>query len=207
MDLIQSYKKNLEEEKREIAFCLLKEKVESGKILTLEVTSSYSMSPFLSQGDTLSLISIKFQGLRRGDIIVYRTNEHLCVHRLIHKLKKDNNCFALIAKGDNVYHFDQLPISKEQLVGKVISIRKNKRVIDLERTSWKIINYLLACISEAQAYVPLSLRFLRKVFLQNRKFRLGIFIKKVLSFIFLIPLKTIVYIAKIVPLFYKKRQS
>ena len=189
------------------AFCLLKEKVETGKILTFEVASGYSMFPLLSRGDRALVRNVEFQGLRKGDIIIYRTNESLCIHRLIRKLKKDNNCFALITKGDNIYHFDQLPVSKEQLVGKVIAIRKNNKTINLEEMPWKIINYLLASISAIQAYLPIALRVMRRAFLRNKNFPPGITIKKMSSFILFIPLKIIVYITKIVPLFYKKVQS
>lgn len=215
MNLNQTSKTNLEETKEDIAFCLLKEKVESGKILSFEVTSSYSMSPFLSQDDSVLVREIKFEDLRKGDIIVFRLNERLCVHRYIHPLKsppsydvqglkKKNNSFALITKGDNVLHFDRLPVSKEHFIGKVISIRKSKRTINLERASWKIINYLLANISAAQAYLPPSLRAMRKLLLGNRKFPPGTFIKKGLSFVFSASLKLVVYITKIIPSFYRK---
>lgn len=193
----------LEKEKSDIAFCLLKEKIRYGKILNFEIVSN-SMSPLLKRGDTASVRNVEPQDLQKGDIIVYKMNERLCVHRYIHKLKKDNNSFKLIAKGDALSHFDQLPVSMEQLVGKVISIRKNKKTIDFEITSWKIVNYLLANISAIQAYVPIFLQFLRRTFLRDRKFRPGIFIRRGLCFIFSIPLKLIVYITKISPLFYKK---
>ena len=191
--------------KENVAFSLLEERIESGKIFDFEVSSN-SMSPLLEPGDTVSVNKAKLQDLQKGDIIVYRANENLCVHRYIYKFKKDEYS-GFIAKGDNTYCFDQLPISMEQLVGKVISIRKNKKTIDLERTSWRIINYLLASISAIQAYVPISLQFLRRTFLRNREFRPGIFIRKGLCFIFSIPLKITVYIIRMVPLFYKYSET
>lgn len=184
----------MQDRKKGIAFCLVKEKIDSGRISDFEISSS-SMFPFLKPGDMASVKRAKLQDLKKGDIIIYKRDDYLCVHRYIHPVRD----FLFIAKGDNLPYFDQLPISAEQLVGKVIAVRKGKKVINLERASWKIINYLLASISAIQAYVPASLQFLRRVLLGNREFRPGICIKKGLCFIFSIPLKLIMYITRILP--------
>lgn len=193
-------------DKENTAFSLLKEKLSSVKYLDFEVTSNFSMFPFLNRGDTLSVKNVKLQDLKKGDIIVFKNSKNLCVHRYVGMQKKDNGSMALIAKGDNICYFDRLPISEEQLIGKVILIKRNKKIINLESAFWKIVNRLLAKASSAQASAPDFLKFLRITFLGNNRIspKIGAFAEQTLFFIFSIFLKFIVYITKAVPLFYKK---
>lgn len=174
----------LGEERNDIAFCLFKERVEQGKIVDLEIEGD-SMSPFLSRGDTISVRKVEFQDLRRGDIVVYRADKRLHAHRYIY-LAPSNK---LVTKGDNNSHFDSLPIPAEQLIGKVVLIKKGKRTIDLEVVSWKVINYFLASVSALDGYVVLFLRFLNETFFRDKKGRFRILIIKGLHFIFSVPFK------------------
>lgn len=204
----------LGKEKTDIVFCLLKGRIGQGKILDFKIIGN-SMSPFLSRGDTVLVRTVEFQDLQKGDIIVYRINKYLCAHRYIyslssslsnglHRLRKDDNPFALIVKADNRPYFDQLPVFREQLLGKVSLIRKNKKTINLETALWKITNYLLANISATHAYIPLSLQFLRRIFLPNKKFPYGRFIDSGLSLFFSSFFRLIICPTKILPWFYKK---
>jgi len=172
----------LGKEKSDIAFCLFKERVEQGKIVDLEIEGD-SMSPFLSRGDTVSVRKVEFRDLRRGDIVVYRVDKRLYAHRYIHLAPSDK----LVTKGDNNSHFDSLPIPAEQLIGKVVLVKKDKGVIALEVVSWKVINYFLASVSALHGYVVLFLRFLNETFFRDKKGRFGILIIKGLHFIFSVP--------------------
>ena len=192
--------RELDKKRGATAFCLLQEAMASGKIVDFEVISN-SMSPFLRIGDIATIRNIGLKDLHKGDIIAYRVDNDLRVHRYIFNLKKDNNVLQLITKGDNAYHFDQPPITTKELMGKVIAIRKKKRTINMEKTSWKAINYLLANISATQAYIPVYLGVMRKVILRNSKFQPGISIKKWLCYIFFAPIRIIVLITKILPFF------
>ncbi len=186
----------LEEERGAIAFSLLQEAVTLGKIVDFKVASN-SMFPFLEIGDIATIRSIELRDLHKGDIIVYRLGNLLCVHRYIYNLKNGNDILQLIVKGDNVSHFDQPSILIGQLIGKVIAIKKREKTINLERGSWKVINYLIANISMIQGYVPAYLGFMRRVFLRNSKFKPGIFIREWICSLFFIPLRVIAHITKI----------
>jgi len=200
----------LGKEKSDIAFCLLKGRVRKDKILNFEIVGD-SMSPFLNQGDTASVRTVEFQDLQKGDIIVYGIGKHLCAHRYIYPIKssfsnevKNDDPFVLITKADNASCFDQLPVSREQLIGKIISIRRKDKNIDLGTTFWKVINYFLASISALQVYLLIFLRFLRRTLLPDIEFPFGSSIEKSLCFVLSIPCRIVVHI---IPLLGRKIQS
>ena len=66
---------------------------------------------------------------KRGDIILFKSNvDHYVLHRIL-KIKKDK----IITAGDYNYFKDQ-PITREQILGKLITIKKKDgKVIDLSK--------------------------------------------------------------------------
>lgn len=174
----------LGEERGDVAFCLLKERVEQGETVNIKIEGN-SMFPFLKQNDTISVRKVEFQDLRKGEIIVYKAGKHLHAHRYI-RLTSSNK---LVTKGDNNSHFDSLLVSAEQLIGKVVLIKKDKEVMTLEVVSRKIINYFLGSVFILDKYIGLFFRFLNENFFRNTKGHFKILITKGLHFIFSIPFK------------------
>ena len=123
--------KEIEKEKSQAAFCLLKESIKNDKTFHGEVVSG-SMFPLLEIGDKLSIKDISINDLKNGDIIVYRLNDYLCVHRYIYKLRINNDSFRLLTKADILTDLDPWSISCEELFGKVISVKKRRGEINLE---------------------------------------------------------------------------
>ena len=88
----------------------------------------YSMYPLIREREDILHI-VKSDEFKKGDILLYKSNvDHYVLHRLL-KIKKDQYIFA----GDYNYFKDQ-PITKEQILGKLIEIKKKDgKVIDLSR--------------------------------------------------------------------------
>ena len=88
----------------------------------------YSMYPLIKQREDILHI-IKTDDYKKGDIILFKSNvEHYVLHRVL-KIKKDK----IIAAGDYNYFKDQ-PISINQILGKLISIKKKDgQEIDLSK--------------------------------------------------------------------------
>ena len=88
----------------------------------------YSMYPLIRQREDILHI-IKTTDIKRGDIILYKSEvDHYVLHRIL-KIKKDK----IICAGDYNYFKDQ-PITFEQVLGKLISIKKKDgQEIDLSK--------------------------------------------------------------------------
>ena len=88
----------------------------------------YSMYPLIKQREDILTI-IKTDTFKRGDILLYKSEiDHYVLHRVL-KIKKDK----IILAGDYNYWKDK-PIVKEQVLGKLISIKKKDgQVIDLSK--------------------------------------------------------------------------
>ena len=88
----------------------------------------YSMYPLIKQREDILHI-IKTDNYKKGDIILFKSHvDHYVLHRIL-KIKKDK----IITAGDYNYFKDQ-PITKEQILGKLISIKKKDgKLIDLNK--------------------------------------------------------------------------
>ena len=88
----------------------------------------YSMYPLIKQREDILKI-VKTDDIKKGDIVLYKSNvDHDVLHRLL-KIKKDK----IILAGDYNYIKDQL-IDKNQILGKLITItKKDGQVINLSK--------------------------------------------------------------------------
>ena len=88
----------------------------------------YSMYPLIKEREDILHI-VKTSDYKRGDIILFKSNvEHYVLHRIL-KIKKDK----IITAGDYNYFKDQ-PITSEQVLGKLVSIKKiDGKEIDLSK--------------------------------------------------------------------------
>ena len=88
----------------------------------------FSMYPLIKQREDILHI-IKTDNYKKGDIILFKSHvDHYVLHRIL-KIKKDK----IITAGDYNYFKDQ-PIAKEQILGKLISIKKKDgKLIDLNK--------------------------------------------------------------------------
>ena len=88
----------------------------------------YSMYPLIKEREDILHIVVA-DTFKKGDIILFKSNqEHYVLHRIL-KIKKDK----FITAGDYNYFKDQ-PIVKEQILGKLIEIKKKDgTLIDLSK--------------------------------------------------------------------------
>ena len=88
----------------------------------------YSMYPLIKEREDILHI-VTSNTYLKGDIILFKSKEeHYVLHRIL-KIKKDK----IITAGDYNYFKDQ-PIAQEQILGKLIDIKKKDgKVIDLSK--------------------------------------------------------------------------
>jgi hypothetical protein len=104
---------------------LLKAVVEKGACFRFKA-SGFSMSPFIKDGDMVTIYPLSGRLLGLGDVVafVHQERETLVIHRLVGK--KGNN---LLVKGDNARQADGV-ISKTSILGCVRTVeRDGKKVL------------------------------------------------------------------------------
>ncbi|NOU97311.1 signal peptidase I [Paenibacillus sp. LMG 31456] len=87
-----------------------------------------SMFPFIHKGDLCKFIPFDDLQLKKGDIFLFHTPTGQLIAHRYYQLKPINNQLYYIFKGDTNLGFDE-PVNKEQILGKLIHIRKNKAQI------------------------------------------------------------------------------
>lgn len=89
-----------------------------------------SMVPVLWPGDLVTVRSCDSSELQPGSIVVFRQNERLVVHRLMHWA---GDC--VVARGDARPRFDQ-PVKAGEVLGRVDSAVRNGRPVNLQLSLW-----------------------------------------------------------------------
>ena len=120
---------------------------------------SGSMMPLLQIGDEVLVQSANPGSIRPGDIIVFKNQDKLIVHRVIRRYGDDNPSF--LQKGDNTTSGEI--IRSEDVIGKVITIRKRDRIIYLNDGVWKVINNILTLFSYSVYHLRPKNPFLKRI--------------------------------------------
>jgi len=89
-----------------------------------------SMVPALWPGDLVTVRSCDSSELQPGSIVVFRQNERLVVHRLMHWV---GGC--VVARGDARQRYDK-PVKVGEMIGRVDSVLRNGRSVNLQPSLW-----------------------------------------------------------------------
>ncbi len=131
------------ESTRQIFINLLREGYEIRSLAAGE-----SMSPCIKKGDLLVVKPIGFEEAGIGEIVAFRKEEShsvLTTHRVVARGKDEGQRY-LITKGDrNIYR--DLPLSPQDVLGKVVGIERKGQLISLETPSYRLRGYLTARVS------------------------------------------------------------
>jgi signal peptidase I len=100
-----------------------------------------SMFPLIRNGDQV-LVAHGCAGIRRGEVIVFRHDGKLIAHRVL-RISKNEAGHAFLTKGDNVLQFDP-PLRANEIVGRVLAIKRGEQQISLDTTIWRITGLFIA---------------------------------------------------------------
>ncbi|MFH1202024.1 MAG: signal peptidase I [Candidatus Omnitrophota bacterium] len=110
----------------------------------------WSMHPTIKNGEYVIIKAIDYKDTKIGDIIACQniSNKKMIIHRLVKKINH-NESFVLFTKGDNnLGRTTDSPIeSKDYILGKVIRIENDGKIIDLEDGLGRFNNYLISLFS------------------------------------------------------------
>ena len=85
----------------------------------------HSMYPVFKDGDIGTVEKCDPAELKRGDIIVFRQGETMVAHRLVKRVKKDDDMF-LVARGDRIAKADA-PVPAGALIGRIVVFSRGGR--------------------------------------------------------------------------------
>ena len=112
---------------------------EAGRPVDVKIEGA-SMLPLIRPGDTVSLRLINGDELNTGELIAFRQNEGLIVHRFIKQRRIDRSRW-LCQKGDNLSGWSW--IQEDDVLGRVELIRGRGKVIDMNTRPWTWINRVM----------------------------------------------------------------
>lgn len=119
-----------------------------------------SMAPAMLPGDLVTIRRAAINDISAGDIVLFTRNGRLFVHRVVgqktlspaEKIEEAR----LITRGDRLRHEDP-PVSSEELLGRVVSLKRDHRKVELEpRESNGVLARLLRA-SDRTTYLYLLL--------------------------------------------------
>ncbi|HDN65289.1 MAG TPA: signal peptidase I [Methanosarcinales archaeon] len=120
---------------------------------------SGSMIPLLQIGDNVLVQSVSPDSIRPGNIIVFKSRDKLIVHRVIRRY--DNGSLTFLQKGDSTTTAEIM--RSEDVIGKVIAVRKGSKIICLNNKIWKVINCTLTLFSSSVYHLKPENPFLKKI--------------------------------------------
>jgi signal peptidase I len=106
---------------------LVSESVQISGAASLKVTGC-SMLPAVWPGDVITVEQCEFSALHPGQIVLHRKQQKLTVHRVT-RVASD----SLITRGDSL-PCDDPPVQASEIVGRVVRVMRDGRVISLEQS-------------------------------------------------------------------------
>jgi signal peptidase I len=89
-----------------------------------------SMQPWVRPKDIALIRQISIENVRCGDVVLFRREHQLFVHRIVEK-RGSLNAAQLLSKGDTHPTSDGI-VQEQELLGRVMRIYRNGRRIDLD---------------------------------------------------------------------------
>lgn len=116
--------------------------VREGQSLWFRVASN-SMFPLFQVNDSVYIVPSTAQEIRSGDIAAFETSKGLVIHRILQRTETEQT-IRLLQMSD-VDLFASM-VKEENVVGKVIAVRKAKVQIDLEHRIAKWYGKIVAAV-------------------------------------------------------------
>jgi signal peptidase I len=103
------------------------------------------MYPTIRENEAITVEPVTPQDVKAGDIILYRSGESVVAHRVMRIEKGEGNASRFILREDTWGTLDE-PIEAEQILGKVVSVERAGRSIDLysKRVKLRLIAHTVA---------------------------------------------------------------
>ena len=135
-----------DETRLQLSLDMLKEVIERDTEIPLK-TFGLSMRPAICGGEWIVVRRVAEGEVQVGDIIVYQAGGKFVAHRIIRRLEKGGQtCFRV--KGDAQLSSEGV-LPAGQIVARVVALKKKGREIDMDQTTWRRVNRIIAHYSSA----------------------------------------------------------
>jgi hypothetical protein len=142
---------NSEAQRHAMCCELVHDVARSAGVVRLKV-AGISMLPSIWPGDVVTVRHQNFSELKSGEIVLFRQDGSLTLHR-IRRIMADR----VITRGDTL-SCDDRPVRDAEIVGKLVSIDRRGRRIELGRPVWQRLMGLLLQRSDLSMRVVLGVR-------------------------------------------------
>jgi len=88
------------------------------------------MHPTIWEGEAITVEPVDPSGVKRGDILLYRSCRGVTAHRVVGIERKEENAMVFILRGDASGKCDA-PVRPAQLLGRVVFVHRGGRPVDL----------------------------------------------------------------------------
>ncbi|MCF6148551.1 MAG: signal peptidase I [Candidatus Kuenenia sp.] len=139
-----------------------------------------SMYPLIREGDNV-IVTCGYSQIRRGDIIAFRLDNKLIVHRVL-SISGNETDFSVTTKGDNVPHSDPA-VNHREIIGRVSAIRRGKKLLRLDTYAGNLAGWL---IIQSTPVVRALCGFQKKTFTKNKHGRMKTVVNRGTRFLFLL---------------------
>src|SRR5882762_3529163 len=114
-----------------------------------------SMQPWMRPKDIALIRQISIENVRCGDVVLFRRDNHLLVHRIVEK-RGSLNAAQLFSKGDAHPTSDGV-VQEQELLGRVMRIYRNGRRIDLDAPRQLALGLFISQLSlHSRFWYPLA---------------------------------------------------
>jgi hypothetical protein len=146
------------ERRTEDAACIADDLKRRGRI-SLRVHGT-SMLPWVQPGDVALVRQASLENVRCGDVVLFRRENHLLVHRIVEK--RGSLAAEYFAKGDAHPNSDGR-VEEKELLGRVVRLYRGRKRIDLEAPRHLALGLLISQLSlRSRAWYPVA-KFLAMV--------------------------------------------
>jgi hypothetical protein len=120
-----------------------------------------SMQPWVQPGDIALVRQASLENVRCGDVVLFRRENHLLVHRIVEK-RGSLEAAEFFAKGDAHPDSDGR-VQEKELLGRVVRLYRGQKRIDLEAPGHLALGLLISQFSlRSRVWYPVA-RFLAAV--------------------------------------------
>lgn|GEM_PF-2918241 len=125
---------------------LLGMSIETNSVIRVKIEGR-SMWPLIGTGTMLGIRPLN-GNIKKGDIILFRSNGRLITHRVIGIFKKkiDEENRIFLTKGDALTAFDP-EVSQKDIIGRAVFIENEGKRTYIDSNIWRFINFAMACYS------------------------------------------------------------
>lgn len=116
-----------------------------------------SMYPTIKKDETITVQPVAASAIKMGDIILYRLEGVVIGHRVVRIERGEDGGSRFIARGDASAAPDE-PVEPAQVLGKVVSVERGGRSIDLYSRRAKMLRTAHVCASRLKRWMLRTLK-------------------------------------------------